>query len=199
VRRNGLIAALVALTIAMAPATAGAATKLVKNGGFEKPTVGGTFLVFATGQSFSGWTVVGASGDVGIVAGTFSQNGYTFPAKAGKQWLDLTGLDQAATGVEQTVKNLAPGSPYTLSFAVGNVSNPGGIFGTTSTVDVLVDGTPLMTAVNTKGAGTTTQVWKKFTKTFLAPATTATITFINGDPPTDTNNGLDAVALSPAP
>jgi hypothetical protein len=198
VRRNGLIAALVAATLAMAPATAGASTNLVKNGDFEKPPVS-FYLVVSTGQSFSGWKVVGASGDVGVVSDTFTQNGFTFPAASGRQWLDLTGLDNAATGVSQTVKNLAVGTSYTLTFSVGNVSDPGGIFGTTSTVDVRVNGHLLMTAVNTKGAGTTKQVWKKFTKTFVATKATAAITFLNGDPPSDGNNGLDAVALSPAP
>jgi Protein of unknown function (DUF642) len=193
-----MIWVLVAAAVALA-APAGAASKLVRNGGFEKPSVGGTFIVFTTGQSFPGWTVVGAPGNVGIVAGTFTQNGYTFPAKAGAQWIDLTGLSNTATGVAQTVKNLVSGSPYTLTFFVGNVSNPGGIFGTTSTVNVLVNGAPLMTAVNSNGAGTTTQVWKKFTKTFLAPAATTTISFVNGDPANDTNNGLDGVSLSAAP
>ena len=82
---------------------------------------------------------MGAAGDVGVVSQTFAQNGFTFPSKSGAQWLDLTGTSQTATGVAQTVTT-EPHTPYTISFAVGNVVNPGGIFGTTSTVDVLVDG-----------------------------------------------------------
>jgi hypothetical protein len=187
-----------ALALAAAP-PAGAASTLMRNGGFEKPSVGSTYIVFSTGQTFPGWKVVGAPGNVGIVSGSFTQNGYTFPAKAGAQWLDLTGVSNSATGVAQRVKNLSPGSPYTLTFSVGNVSNPGGIFGTTSTVNVLVNGSPLMTAVNSKGAGTTTQVWQKFSKTFVAPTAITTISFINGDPSDDTNNGLDGVSLTAAP
>ena len=77
---------------------------LIKDGSFEKPVApSGGFLVFNTGQSFSKWTVVGASGSIGIVSGTFSQNGFTFPAGCSNQWVDLTGLSQSATGVSQTV------------------------------------------------------------------------------------------------
>jgi hypothetical protein len=43
-----------------------------------------------------------------------------------------------------------------------------------------------------------TQIWGKFSTDFVAQGTTTTIGFINGDPSTDTNNGLDtnSVALS---
>ena len=73
--------------------------------------------------------------------------------------------------------------------------NPGGIFGTTSTVNVLVDGNPIFTAVNSKGAGSTSQVWKTFKVNFTAPSASTTVAFINGDPSSDTDNGLDAVKL----
>ena len=203
VRRIGLSAVLAATLLALVPAVAAAAvpagataaTNLVTDGGFETPGVGSGFSLFSTGQQFQGWTVVGASGNVGSVSGTFTQSGFTFPADSGKQWLDLTGESESATGVEQTVKNLAPGTRYTLSFAVGNVSNPGGIFGTTSTVQVFLNRASLMTATNANGSGTTTQVWQTFSKTFVAPAASVTISFINLDPASDTHNGLDAVTL----
>ena len=104
----------------------------------------------------------------------------------------------AATGVGQTLA-LSPGQSYTLSFWVGNVYDPGGIFGTTSTVDVLVNGTQVLAATNSRGKGTPKQVWEKFSTTFVAPTTTtsptATIAFINGDPSNDTTNGLDGVTI----
>ena len=185
-------ALLLAATATAAPAN------LIKDGGFESPVVPvGGFTVFSTGQKFSKWTVTGAPGSVGIVSGTFSQNGYTFPARSGAQWIDLTGLSQTATGVSQTVATTS-GTSYTLTFSVGNASNPGGIFGTVSTVNVLVDGTLEMTAVNHKGMGTTTQAWKKFTLTFSAAGPATTISFINEDPSNDTQNGLDAVKLVPS-
>ena len=78
------------------------AANLIKDGGFEKPpTATGSYIVYNTGQTFEQWTVVGASGNVATVSGTFTQNGYSFPAKSGKAWLDLTGV----LGAEFTLVN----------------------------------------------------------------------------------------------
>jgi Protein of unknown function (DUF642) len=188
-----ILVGLVVAGLAM-PSTAWAATARIHNGGFESPIAApGSFLVFGTGQTFAHWTVMGAPGNVGIVSGTFTQNGFSFPAKSGHQWLDLTGLSQSATGVEQTVAT-TPGLAYTLHFSIGNVNNPGGIFGTTSTVKVLLNGTQIGTATNS--AGGTTQVWKSFKVHFTATSASSTIALVNGDPPNDTNDGLDAVKLS---
>ncbi len=122
------------------------ATNLFKDGGFEKPAVpSGSFLVFSTGQKFEKWHVVGANGSVGIVSTTFTQNGFDFPAKSGKQWVDLTGLSQTATGLSQTLATRA-NAKYKLVFWVGNVYDPTGIFGVSSTVNVLVDGQQIFTA-----------------------------------------------------
>src|SRR4051794_17283079 len=82
------------------PASAG---NLVKNGSFEKPIVpDGSYLLFNTGDSFKNWTVVGDAGNVGIVSGDFSYC-VALPAKKGKQWLDLTGTSDTATGVQTSV------------------------------------------------------------------------------------------------
>ena len=86
-----------------------------------------------------------------------------------------------------------------MTFWVGNVVDPGGGFGTTSTVDVY-DGTSLLiAATNSKGAGGTTQVWRKFTTSFTAAASTTTLSFYNGDPSTDSDCGLDEVIVTPSP
>jgi len=174
---------------------AGATTvNLIKNGSFEKPVVGsGSYEAFSTGQTFKHWTVIGASGDVAIVSGTFTQNGFSFPAEKGKQWLDLTGLSNTPTGVQETVTTVA-GATYTLTFWVGNVYDPGGIFGTTSTVNVLVDGSSVANDTNSQQG--TTQVWQKFKVHFTAASATTQVGFLNGDPSNDTNNGLDAVSLN---
>ncbi len=90
--------------------------------------------------SFTGWTVVGAAGRVSVVSGTFQSQGFTFNVKAGAQWIDLTGDgSKTATGVAQSVAT-TPGTSYQLTFWVGNVNDPGGIFGVGSTVKVLVNG-----------------------------------------------------------
>jgi len=171
------------------------AANLIKNGSFEKPVApSGSYELFAESQKFGGWTVVGASGNVTLVSGTFTQNGFTFPAAGGIQWLDLTGNSNTATGVQQVVAT-TPGTAYTLTFYVGNVYDPGGIFGVTSTVNVYVNNALVFTATNSRGAGQTKEVWQKFTTTITASSAQTTIGFLNGDPGSDTCNGLDLVSL----
>ena len=107
-----LCAALAVGTVISSGGTASAAANLIKNGGFEKPVVpAGGFQDFATGQSFTGWTVSGATGRVSVVSGTFQSQGFTFNAKAGAQWIDLTGDgSKTATGVRARP---SPGQPGT--------------------------------------------------------------------------------------
>jgi Protein of unknown function (DUF642) len=173
------------------------AANLIKNGSFETPLVPvGSYETFSTGQTFSGWKVVGAAGNVAIVSGQLTQNGFSFPAEAGKQWLDLTGLSNTRTGVAQTFAS-TPGRAYTLTFWVGNVYDPQGIFGVSSTVIVRVNGKQVYKATNSRGKGKTTQVWEKFVTTITATSSKTTIAFINDDPSNDTENGLDAITVVP--
>jgi len=179
------------------------AANLVVDGSFEDPAVSaGGFSLFSTGDSFgtgSPWSVVGPSGgNVGIVSGTFVQNGISFPAEAGNQWIDLTGVTQSpAEGVQQTIATNS-GQQYTLSFYVGNVYNPTGIFGTTSTVDVDINGSPILAAENSCTSCTTTLTWQLFTTTFTATSTSTVLAFLNGDPSNDTSNGLDNISINVA-
>jgi hypothetical protein len=169
----------------------------VANGGFEAPVVPvGSFMLFNAGSSFAGWSVTGARGNIGITSTTFNQFGFSFPAHSGAQWLDLTGLSSnQPIGVQQTVTTV-PGTLYDLSFWVGNISNPGGAFGTSSTVNVFVNGVALAPATNSGGVGTTTLDWQQFARSFTATGTSTTIALINGDPATDNSNGLDDVLLT---
>ena len=169
----------------------------IQDPGFETPVVPkGSFDLFDTGGSIGPWKVVGVNGNVAVASTSFTQGGFTFDAKQGVQWLDLTGLNSnSATGVAQTVPTVV-GTKYELGFSVGNVVDPNGEFGTTSTVDVSVNGTKILAATNTKGKGTTKQVWKQFTTQFTATKSTSTLQFINGDPRTDNSNGLDAITLT---
>jgi hypothetical protein len=174
----------------------------VLNGSFEVtnvPVPAGSFALFSPGSDPTGitdWTVVGAAGGVGVVSTTFSQNGISFPAEDGFNWLDLTGLNtNSIEGVQQTVATTV-GDSYTLSFWVGNVYNPGGIFGTTSTVDVSENGTSLTACTNSNTAATTTQMWQSCSDTFTATSTSTTLKFLNGDPSTDNSNGLDNVSIT---
>src|SRR5579863_3805748 len=110
-----LIAAVAAAVLAVAtPAIA--ASNLVVDGNFSSPNVGpGSDQFIATGSTFSGWQVVGATGNVAIMSGTFVQNGYTFDADGTPQWLDLTGLSNTETGVVQNIATVN-GVRYTLRF-----------------------------------------------------------------------------------
>ncbi len=195
---RGIFCAALALGAVIASGgTASAATNLVRNGGFEQPVVpAGSFQSFATGQSFTGWKVAGATGAVSVVSGTFQSQGFTFNAKAGAQWIDLTGPgSKTATGVAQSVATTA-GTSYQLTFWVGNINDPGGIFGVSSTVKVFVNGALKLTAVNSLHPTNHHQAWKEFTLTIKAASSHTRISFINGDPSTDDSNGLDAVHLS---
>ena len=171
------------------------------DGSFEDPAVPvGGFTLFTTGQTFgtgSPWTVVGVGGgNVGIVYTNFLQNGITFPAEDGNQWIDLTGTSNSpAEGVQQTVATTV-GQQYSLSFWVGNVNNVGGIFGTTSTVDVDINGSQVLAADNSCTSCTSTLAWQSFTTTFTASTTSTTLAFLNGDPSNDTSNGLDNITLT---
>jgi len=174
-----------------------AQTNLIKNRSFERPVVpSGGFRLFSTGKTFSHWKVVGDSGNVAVVSGMYTEQRFRFPAKAGAQFLDLTGASNTATGVAQTVAT-TPGAAYFLTFYVGNIYDPHGVDGVTSTVNVWVDGQQVYRATNSRGKAKTSLTWQKFTTTIVAASSTTTIAFINGDPPSDNVNGLDAITLVP--
>jgi hypothetical protein len=192
-----VVAGLIAAGLIPATGTSYATTSsgnIVTNGGFELPVVAtGSYQLFSVGQPFPGWRVVGARGNVAVISGAFQQSGLTFLAKAGKQWLDLTGLSNTRTGVTQTVRTVR-GSSYRLTFSVGNVYDPGGLFGVSSTVEVLVNGVKVLTATNAHHGGKV-QVWENFALTVRAKSSSSTVEFLNGDPLSDNSNGLDAVAM----
>jgi hypothetical protein len=176
--------------------SSGVQANLITNGSFETPVVPvGGFTNFGSGSNgITGWTVVGPQAS--IVSKNFVSFGITFPAQDGNQWLDLTGfLSNTVEGVQQTVAT-TPGTNYQLSFAIGNVVNPGGIYGTTSTIDVVVNGTSRGHFTNSAGAGTGTQNWTRIGLTFMATSASTSIEFLNLDPATDNTNGLDNVVLN---
>ena len=186
---TGLAGVCLALTFGGLPTRA----NLITNGSFESPVVpSGSYLNFFPLSPPPGWTVVGP--EVSIVSGTYSAGCCTFPAEDGNQWLDLTGPGtNSLEGIEQAVAT-TPGTQYTLSFWVGNVNDPFGVFGTTSTVLLSINGGPNQPFTNS--VNSTTLSWQQFTTTFTASGSTTTIEFLNGDPITDNSNGLDNVVLN---
>ena len=194
--RNVIRAATVAG--AVLAATGANAASLILNGSFETPLVPvGNFTSFPVGgATLTNWSVTGPSNtEVAIVSGSFSQNGVTFNAQDGNQWLDLTGNGSNSTeGVAQIVFTI-PGDHYELSFYVGNTTG-GSIFGTTSTVNVLLNGLPTFVATNSL-SDATGLVWEQFIVDFIAGGgSSTTIGFVNGDPIGDNSNGLDNVVLT---
>lgn len=190
-----IVFAVVIISFLALPARA----NLITNGSFETPTVpAGGFTNFNSGSTgITGWTVTGPQ--VSIVSGSYTSFGLSFPAEDGTQWLDLTGDNaNAVEGVEQTIAT-SSGVTYDLSYFVGNQVDPGGPYGTTSTVDVLVNGSVIQKSTNSMGAGETTQVWQQFMTSFVATSSSTTIEFLNGDPPNDNTNGLDNVVVVPGP
>jgi hypothetical protein len=197
--KTPLLGMAAALTLVTCLSGGASAANLIRNGSFESPALASGFALFSTGSTaLKNWKIVGAAGNLATVSGTFAQNGFTFPSKSGANWLDLTGLTNTATGIEQIVKTEV-GKQYRLTFFVGNLVNPTGIFGSTSTVDVVIDDAEVFSAVNRRLAGATQLTWKKFAVTFTADAVTTKIAFINGDPVNDTANALDAILLVPLP
>jgi Protein of unknown function (DUF642)/PEP-CTERM motif len=170
---------------------------LLTNGSFETPTVTvGSFTTFATGSSLiTGWTVTGPQGtNVAIVSGSFVQNGVAFQAFDGTQWLDLTGNGSNSTeGVSQAVAT-TPGHVYQLSYLIGNTTG-GGSFGSTSTVNVSLNGVQTYNDTNSNASASSLN-WQAFSHTFTSFGGASTILlFTNGDPGGDNSNGLENVVL----
>jgi len=188
------------LTILFMFAAVDAHANLLTNGSFEIPVVpAGGFANFFTGSTaISGWTVTGPSAS--IVSGTYSPGGgFTFPAEdptPKSQWLDLTGdVSNQFEGVKQTVTTV-PGTNYNLSFWVGNIFGPTVGWGSTSTVEVRVNGIDVGHKTNSTVSSTLS--WEQFTIPFTATSASTTIEFDNLDPTSDNSNGLDNVDLEVA-
>ena len=90
-----------------------------------------------------------------------------------------------------------PGTTYDLSFWVGNTFDPGGIYGTTSTVDVRLGGIngTLLGAFTNDSTTPGSLVWEQFNASFTASGSSTTIDFLNADPGNDNSNGLDNINL----
>ena len=196
------------LCICMLACFVPANANLILNPSFEMPVVPVTsFTSFPVppGTGIPNWTVVGAAGtEVSIVNGTYTKECCVFAPDPsdGAQWLDLTGFSSNKfEGVEQTVPTTT-GTTYDLSFLVGNVYDPTGVFGTTSKVEVRLGGIAGTVLGDFTNSSTTPGVlnWKPFATTFVAGAgATTTLDFLNLDPATDNSNGLDSLVLTAEP
>ena len=185
--------------VAVCGSSVALADNLVRDGGFERPIVpDGGLTRFSRGQKAGPWKVVGAAGTVDIISTDFTFEGFTTPAKRGVQWMDLTGNTNSATGVQQRITT-TPSATYLLTFFVGSAYDPTGQLGTSSTVHLLIDGSDVASFTFKAKPGSTAQQWRKFSTEFVAATAATTIAFINGDPPNDTDNGVDVVSVGLAP
>ena len=184
------------VAVAVALFGAGRLDSQIVNGGFETPPPPTSlYTPYATGSSFTGWSVVGpSSANVAIVDQGYTSGGFAFPSHSGSAWLDLTGLSNTNSGVEQTFATTL-GTTYNLTFWVGNFDAPYALIGSSSTSNVFVDGVLSYVATNTGSTGNT-QYWQQFATSFVAAGSSTTLTFINGDPIDDNSNGLDDVSVS---
>jgi hypothetical protein len=190
------------------PCWAGGPPLYWENGNFDIPApVTGGFAIVDTAQRYGEWRVVGAPGNVSWVNGAYTHNGFSFAGDLSPtdNWVNLAAISRTATGIMHGPVPTTVGSSYTLTFAVGNLVDPTGIYGTSSTVLVYENAKLIATATNSDGGGTKTENWKSFSVTFAADAPYTEIAFINGDPPNDmncgignTNFGLTAPSAQPA-
>ena len=175
-----------------------ASANLVVNGDFESPEIPSSSPeLYAVGESLDGWSVFGPGrADVAVLNGPFTQLGLTFTHQSGVQSLDLTGLSNTTAGVSQSIATV-PGVAYDLSFYVGNVQSSG-IWGTSSTVRVLLNGASFATA-SYAGGPTDALGWERFSYQFVATASSTALAFVNLDGPTDNVNQIDAVSVTVVP
>ena len=189
IRMSLALACAAAMTVSVGAARA----DLIINGSFEEPLVpvGGytNFLAGATG--ITGWTIVGI--DSTVVNTAFTQNGITFQAQNGNQWIDLAGIrsNSMTSGVKQVVVT-TPGQAYELNFYVGSATD--NIFFFPTTVDLSIDGGPRVSYLNPT-APTNHLDWKQFTVQFTAANSATALTFFNGDASNNYNTSLDNVSL----
>lgn len=192
------------------------ADQLLLNPSFETPVItsnncgGGppaSCEGFNIGGNIGGWIVVGHPAPPGLFPIVLETNafrsgaGIPFTSEDGNQNIDLSGSgNQGAEGLEQTVTTV-PGTPYVLSFYIGNEDNTVPNFPENSSADLFLNG---VNEGNFVSSGNVFHdlSWAHFTVDFVATTTSTTVEFINTTPADDNETGLDNVTLtsnSPAP
>ena len=170
-----------------------------ESGTFDRPQPpSGSFIVIDSGERYGGWRTVGAAGTVTYVKTDYVHRGFQFVAPPKSTvWANLAGTSQTATGIAHAPVPTVPGTTYTITFMVGNLVDPAGVYGTTSTVSVYENSHLVGTVTNSEGAGSTSETWQKYTMVFKAARPWTTLAFINGDPPGDGNCGVGDIDVAP--
>jgi hypothetical protein len=189
--------ALAALMVAGAtPALA--KTSIPPDGSFEDPLLHGCCTqTFKVGQTLGTWTVIGpAKSKVVLTSGTLMKGPFLFDAEDGNQWLNIAG--KAGAGVQED-SQIERSVEFTLSYAVGTVYDPTGKNGSSSTVQLIINGNPQppVTAVAVDD-GKNRQQWTRFSTVFTCGCDKVTIAFVNADAKSDRDTAIDDIQLKKA-
>ena len=146
--------------------TVASITELVKDGGFEKPTLSGGFNEYNAGQTFGKWAVT--AGSIDLVTAS-----YWTPAQ-GNQSVDLDGSN--AGTIAQNLSTTV-GTSYSLSFAMAG--NP--VCGSQVVQMQVVWGSTVVATLSfdTTNHSTSSMGWKHHTYTVQATSTTTSLSFVS--------------------
>ena len=136
----------------------------VSNGSFEEPVVHVPYQVFSTGESIGGWVVE---------AGTIEIVGTYWPAAAGRQSVDLSGIFDLIGTIYQDIPTI-PGQDYTVRFAfAGNPED-----GATKQMKVFWNNGEIADlTVDTAGRSLTDMGWTYYSYKVTATSTMSRLTF----------------------
>jgi Protein of unknown function (DUF642)/PEP-CTERM motif len=188
-------AASAAVAICLGLLGANAHADLIGNGSFEFPDVPvGGYTNYTAGTAALGWSILGT--EVAVTNGSFAQNGITFQAQEGNQWIDLSGVssNSSLNGVSQPVAT-TPGETYEVTFYVGSATDGSLFF--PSTIDLSIDGQARVSYAN-NAAPTSSLDWQQFNVQFVAVGTSTTLTFYNGCGGNNYSCALDNVSVTAA-
>jgi hypothetical protein len=178
---NKLIAS-VALTTTLAAGSAHAVT--VVNSSFEDPSMGGGYQYNPSGAD---WTFSGHS----AIANYQSAFSFSTPPN-GIQVGVLQSYGDVGATIDQVLSGLASGDSYTVSFYLGDRTNPSGTPYTANPVTVSFAGTNI-------GTYTPTSIdFQLFTATFTANSGSGDLMFSAASAGGDLDTGLDLVTVSAA-
>lgn len=172
------------------------ALNLIANGSFGTGTYtfdgGGADSLGIGSSAIAGWSVV--NGELAVISNT---NVWGITAEDGTTSLVLTGYHNSSPygGVEQTIAT-SIGQQYTLQFYVG-VQNGTGAFAEPNSVDAMVNGNVIGTAVNNMtGSG---QQWSVASYSFTATGTSTVVDLVGHSSGGGQYIGLDGVSVQAVP
>jgi hypothetical protein len=201
--RTPISRCLAAALAAVASMPAAAAVNLIQDGGFEALTVAsGSYANYALAagtplQAGSPWFMDGGT-SLNAVHTAYAEGSLVFNAQSGSVSMDLTGTgNTGANRVSQNVPTVT-GASYTLGFWVGNADDSRSNYAGPSSINLLVNGSPVGTYTATASAANQIS-WQPFSYSFAATSGLTKITFENATPAGNNLAGLDNVTMVPEP